>query len=121
MGSNVRSADDVLPPGQPAKIAEADAVRDDLTPKIRSLLKPDDAKDVDRLLGKPGLRPITLADLPSSFLTAMREKDGTFGRTVLVYPRPSHALWEGPPLVSFVTALRTIAATPYPGARPARV
>jgi predicted RND superfamily exporter protein len=121
MVSEIRSADDVLPPDQPAKITEAEAIREDLTPKLRSLLKPEDAKEVDRLLGKPNLRPVTLADLPASFLTAMREKDGSFGRTVLVYPRPNHALWEGPPLVSFVTALRTIAATPSPGTRPARV
>jgi predicted RND superfamily exporter protein len=49
----------------------------------------------------------------------MRERDGTVGKAVLVYPRPSHALWEGPSLAHFVDALRDIARTG--GVRPARV
>ncbi|MGH7284599.1 MAG: MMPL family transporter, partial [Polyangiaceae bacterium] len=40
-------------------------------------------------------------------------------KTVLVYPRPSKALWEGPSLVAFVKDLRALAAS-GPG-RPARV
>ncbi len=122
MISMVRSADDVLPPDEPAKIEEADAIREDLTPKIRSLLSADDKTEVDRLLGKPDLHPLTVAELPSTFTTAMRERDGTLGRTVLVYPRPSKALWEGPPLVAFVQQLRALAATGSgEGVRPGRV
>ena len=40
----------------------------------------------------------------------MLEKDGTFGNTeVLIYPRPSHGLWEGKPLIDLVASLRSIA------------
>jgi len=118
--SSVRSADDVLPRDQPAKIAVVDAIRRDLTPKLRASLSAEDAKALDLLLGQPKLRPVVLADLPTTFTEAMLEKDGTFGRTLLVYPRPSHELWEGPRLVAFVGALRAIARTPGPS-RPARV
>jgi predicted RND superfamily exporter protein len=120
--STVRGADDVLPVDQDAKIAIARAIREDLTPSIRAALKPADAKEVDLLLGKPDLVPLALADLPATFTQAMLERDGTFGRTVLIYPRPAHALWEGPPLVAFVATLRALAATPSPGrTRDARV
>ena len=109
--ASVRSADDVLPPDEGEKIALVSDIRDDLTPKIRSLLSRDDRTELERLLGQPELRPLTVDDLPASFTAAMREKDGTFGRTVLVYPRPVHELWEGPPLAAFVAALRRLAAT----------
>jgi predicted RND superfamily exporter protein len=106
----VRSADDVLPRDQVAKIDEAAAIREDLTPKMRSLIAPEKRKAIDRLLGKVDLSPIDAKDLPATFTTALREKDGTFGKSVLVYPRKSHALWEGPPLIGFVSQLRAIAA-----------
>ena len=122
MISSVRSGDDVLPPDQPAKIAMVQAIRKDLTPKIRAALSPEDVREVDCFLGKPDLRPLTVADLPTTFTEAMLEKDGTFGNTTLIYPRPSHGLWEGKPLIDLVASLRSIASTPVPGeARAARV
>jgi predicted RND superfamily exporter protein len=66
--------------------------------------------------------PLTLADLPTTFTEAMLEKDGSFGKTVLIYPRPNHGLWTRAPLLGFVSALRSLADTPSPGAaRPGRV
>jgi len=118
MVSSIRSGEDVLPPDEPAKIAVVEAIRRDLTPRIRHALSADDARQVDRLLGKKDLRPLTVADLPLTFTEAMLEKDGSFGRTVLIYPRPNHGLWEGGPLLSFVASLRSLAATT---SRPARV
>jgi predicted RND superfamily exporter protein len=124
MVSTVRSADDVFPPDQAAKVAILRAIRKDLTPRVRASLAPDDAKEVDRFLGKPDLSPLLVQDLPTTFTEALLERDGSFGRTVLVYPRPSHGLWEGPQLVAFVAALRTLAEVPAahdPSVRPARV
>jgi predicted exporter len=114
MVSTIRTADDILPPDQDAKVAITRAIRRDLSPKIRSLLSPKAAKEVDRLLGVGPLEPVTLADLPSTFTEAMVERDGSFGRTVLVYPKPGNALWAGEPLVQFVGTLRSIASTPLP-------
>ena len=124
MIAGIRTLDDVVPPDQEAKLAVVDAIREDLTPHIRSLLTADQKRVVDRLLGKDTLKPITAADLPSIFTTGLRERDGTMGRTVLVFPKPGHLLWEGRPLDEFVRTLRAAAAAPVPtvpGARPARV
>ncbi len=117
--SEIRTIDDVLPRDQLQKIAEASAIREDMTPKMRSLLTPERRADLDRLLGDEDVQPITVSDLPRTFLIGLVERDGTVGRTVLVFPRASKALWEGEPLVGFVDALRD--AGKIGGALPARV
>ncbi|WP_394822565.1 RND family transporter [Pendulispora albinea] len=122
MISNIRTIDDVLPGDQQAKFVEADAIRDDMTPNMRSLVPPEKKELMDRLLANDENKPVTFADLPHVFTTGLRERDGSYGRAVLVFPRPSHALWEGPPLAMFVESLRTIARDAVgPGAKPARV
>jgi predicted RND superfamily exporter protein len=115
----IRTLDDVLPPHQPEKIAEAAAIREDLTPKLRSLVAPDRRDALDRLLGNEDLRPITIDRLPRTFTVGLVERDGTAGRAVLVFPRWSPALWKGPPLAAFVGALREAATVG--GSKPALV
>lgn len=122
--ASVRTLDDVVPRDQTAKLEVIGAIREDLTPHIRSLLTADQQREVDRLLGKGSLQPIAAPDVPTTFTTGLRERDGALGRTVLVYPKPSHLLWEGPALDDFVRSLRAAAgaaATRVTGGRPARV
>jgi predicted RND superfamily exporter protein len=118
--SNIRTLDDVLPGDQEAKIAEAATIREELTPKLRSVLPPERRAELTRLLGDEDAKPVTLSDLPRTFTIGLLERDGTAGRTVLVFPRPgARALWEGPPLVAFVERLRAAGTAAAP--RPARV
>ena len=117
--SSIRTLDDVLPRDQETKIAEAAAIRDELTPKLWSLLSPERRADLEHLLGDDDPKPVSLSDLPRTFMIGLLERDGTAGRTVLVFPRPSKALWEGAPLVAFVERLRAAGAAATP--RPARV
>jgi predicted RND superfamily exporter protein len=121
MVSSVRTLDDVLPADQGAKIEQIRAIRQVLTPKIRSLLRADEQREVDRLLGSEALEPVGVDDLPRTFTLGLRERDGSTGETVLVYPRPSHALWDGATIARFVGTLRTVAASASPPSRPARV
>jgi hypothetical protein len=81
-------------------------IRDALTPKIRSLIDPEKRKKLDDFLGPADLAPVGLPDLPRSFLAGLREKDGTVGKTVLVYPRPSDTLWRAQAIHDFVKELR---------------
>src|ERR1700685_3822282 len=93
-----------------------------MTPNNRSLLPPDRRADIDRLLGEADLRPISVADLPPIFATAVRARDGAFGETALVSPRASGALWQGKPLIAFVAQLRELPkAATSAGGRPGRV
>ncbi len=120
--ASVRTVDDVVPPAQTDKLAVLESIRADLTPKIRSLMSPEQLQDIDRLLGEKPLSPITPAEVPAPLLMGLRERDGTLGREVLVYPRPSKSLWQGAPLAQFVAILRDHArTTTTPGQPPARV
>src|ERR1019366_4432404 len=65
--------------------------------------------------------PLTLAEIPPAFTTGLRERDGSVGRTVLVYPRPGQALWQGNLLADFVARLRAAAAVNSPPNRPGRL
>ncbi|MGH7436495.1 MAG: efflux RND transporter permease subunit, partial [Polyangiaceae bacterium] len=109
--ARVIGVDDVLPTDQEAKIAEAEKLRRAITPKIRSLLKPADEQRLDKVLGDEALKPIRAEDLPTTFTTGMRERDGSIGRAILVYPRPSDALWKADTLHLFVRTLRDLAAS----------
>jgi predicted RND superfamily exporter protein len=110
MVATIRTMDDVLPLDQDAKIAEARKIREDMTPHMRSLIPGDKRAEADRLLGNVD-RPLTIHDLPHRFMTALVERDGTYGRTVLVYPRQSRALWEGPGIEAFTQELRQTVRT----------
>jgi uncharacterized protein len=120
--ATVRTLDDVVPPAQNDKLAVLESIRADLTPKIRSLLSPEQLHDIDRLVGEKPLSAITPAEVPAPLLAGLRERDGTLGREVLVYPRPSKSLWHGAPLAQFVAILRDAArTTTMSGQPPARV
>lgn len=120
--TSVRTIDDVLPTGQDAKLAVLEEIRDSLTPRIRDALSPERQDLVRRLVDEGATSRITLSDLPRTFTIGLREKDGLLDRVVLVYPRPSRALWEGRALSSFVGELRaTVAPAALPGERAPRV
>ncbi len=121
--ARVVGADDVLPPDQPAKIREAARIRESADPEDSSSHTAQGPERCRSLSRSPLiLLPITVADLPHSFTEGLVERDGTIGRTVLVYPRPSNALWKADSIHRFVSTLRDIAATDVgDGSRPARV
>jgi len=107
--AEVRTADDVLPQHQPEKIAEVNAVKDALTPAVRAAIPKEKLDKLDEILGKGPLEPVAIKDLPSTFLTGLRERDGTVGRQILVYPRPNDFLWQAEPMHEFVKTLRDLA------------
>ncbi len=116
----IRTLDEVLPRDQPQKLVELAAIRRAMTPRVRSRVPEDKRAAVDRFLAGD-LRVLGADDLPASFTSGLRERDGSIGRTVLVYPKPNQALWQGPALVRMITALRGVAADIPPGQRPARL
>jgi predicted RND superfamily exporter protein len=122
VAANVRSLDDAVPLDQPAKIAEVARIRKQLTPAVRATLPPDQLAEIDRLLGTDDLQTIALADLPPSLTAGLREKDGTLGRVVLVFPKLTKRLWQPAQLQGYVAKLREVAARAVPpGARAGRV
>jgi predicted exporter len=118
----IRGLDDVLPRDQPAKLAEIEKLRAQLTPLLRAQLDADKLAAVDRLLGSAAPVPMSLDALPPALTAGLRENDGTIGRTVLVFPRLTKQLWQSDALEMFVSRLRAAAAAEVPpGGRPGRV
>jgi predicted RND superfamily exporter protein len=115
----VRTIDDVLPADQGAKLEELEALQEDLTPAIRASLAPEARERIDAWLAGPR-HPVGLDDLPRSFTLGLRERDGTVGRVVLVFPNPSGVWWDANAMADFVATLRTIARTAVPE-RPPRL
>jgi predicted RND superfamily exporter protein len=64
---------------------------------------------------------VGLADVPSSLTAGLRERDGTIGRTVLVFPQLTKRLWQTDELGFLVGRLRAAAVEAAPGVKPARV
>jgi uncharacterized protein len=106
MVASVRGANDVLPTDQQAKLAVVSDIREALTPKIRSLISEPRRKKLDEILGPADLAPLRAEDLPRAFTAGLRERDGTLGKTVLVYPRPSDTLWKAQAIHEYVETLR---------------
>jgi predicted RND superfamily exporter protein len=82
-------------------------------------MKDDERQAVERLLGSDELEPFGVQDLPPGLKTGLMERSGRIDRAVLVFPRPSRALWDGNTIERFVEALRGVAA--QSGGRPGRV
>jgi predicted RND superfamily exporter protein len=122
MVASVRTIDDLLPLDQAAKRDEVDAIRRKMTPRLRAHISDDDQRKMDQLIGKAPLPDIGEKEIPEVLTTGLRERDGSLGRAVLVFPNPTNALWRGATIAGFVTTLRQIAQTPVAiGGRPARV
>lgn len=122
MVASVRSIDDILPADQDERLKEIALIRKKLTPNIRAELTPEQTKNVETLLGREPPGRITADEIPETLLKGLLEHDGQAGRAVLVYPKPTAGLWEGPRNAAFVEALRAVALLPEKtGGRAARV
>jgi uncharacterized protein len=122
MIASIRTFDDLDPPNQDAKAEEVATIRQKMTPKLRARMSSEDRKRVDELLGPGPPARVTAAELPPTLTTGLRERDGTNGRVVLVFPNPAESWWRYETIAGFVGVLRDVARAPVAlGGRPARV
>jgi predicted exporter len=120
--ASVRTWDDVAPADQDAKAAELAILRRKLTANVRDHIAPGDLTKLDRLIGPNQMPRIDPAQVPDVLTRGLRERDGSTGRAVLVYPNPAASWWRGETITTFVHALRDAAQAPVAlGGRPARV
>jgi uncharacterized protein len=132
MIASIRTYDDVVPPDEDAKQAELAIIRRKMTPNVRAHMADADREKLDRLIGPPvttnsnatpaGSRAIRPEEVPDVLTRGLRERDGTVGLAVLVYPDPAQTWWRGETISTFVRSLRDVAQAPVAlGGRPARV
>jgi predicted RND superfamily exporter protein len=126
MIASIRTYDDVVPPDEAAKQAELAVVRRKMTPNIRSNMTATDRQKLNRLIGLDDTpsttEPIRPEEVPDVITRGLRERDGSVGRAVLVYPNPGESWWRGETIATFVRELRAAAEAPVAlGGRPGRV
>ncbi len=117
----VRTIEDVLPPDQEPKLEVLSEIREELTPKVRAALNEDQRKWADRFAGPELPGPLSIGDLPRTFTLGLRERDGSVGKIVLVFPSLDSTWWDANEIRDFVGALRAIAAEVTPGRPPPRL
>jgi predicted RND superfamily exporter protein len=105
---SVRTIADVLPADQDAKIALAQEIDEELTPRVRASLNDDQRTFVERFDQGSQRVPVTVDKLPRTFTLGLRESDGTLGKLVLVYPVLNAGWWDADQMRSFVAAMRAL-------------
>lgn len=83
----VRTLESVIPPDQDEKLPRLARLRDTLTDSRLARLDSQTRRRALDFRPPRDLRPVTLADLPSSIRLPLVERDGTAGRIALAYPR----------------------------------
>jgi predicted exporter len=126
MIASIRTWDDMVPPDEAAKQAELAVVRRKMTPNVRANITSADRAKLDQLIGPPDAPaetpPIRPEEVPDVITRGLRERDGTVGRAVLVFPNPAESWWSGATIATFVRELRAAAQAPTTlGGRPGRV
>ncbi len=109
MVSQIETSDDVLPRQQAQKIEIVRSIRRKLTPRILAAMSETQREQIQRYLGSDELTEVGPKDIPDGLWSGLREKDGTTGRIILVFPRPSDIWWHGPAITQYVGAMRAVA------------
>ena len=112
MVDQVRTLDDLLPPDQTARIRDVERTRKQLTANVRAHLTDQQRQQVDTVFGPDAAAPIAFDTIPETLLKGMKERNGRADSAVLVFPKLTAGLWDGPKNAAFVAALRDIARVP---------
>ena len=105
---SVRTIGDVLPGRQPEKLGVLGEIEEEMTPRVRASLDPAQREYVERFLGSERLTPLTFDRLPRTFTLGLRERDGSAGKLVLIYPELNGGWWDADQMRDFVRALREV-------------
>jgi uncharacterized protein len=107
--ADIRSAQQLLPDTRLAAIEEGKLLKAAITPKLRAQLKDSERDALDRALSEHSLVPLEAKDLPQAFAAGLRERDGTIGRTVLIFPKVGGGTWQADKLNGFASDVRAVA------------
>ncbi len=115
--SAVVGPEDLLPTDQAAKLVELEALRERLTPGIMHNLPTEQRGKIEKFMRAGVHGEVHAAALPELLAQGLRERDGTFGRTVLMVQSLHGATWDGVLTIRASAALRELAATATPPAQ----
>ena len=102
----VRSIRTFLPPTSEEAREEAIALKNVITPKIRSELDEEQRRALDMSTSERALQPLQQQDIPPVMLTGLLEFDGQADRSVLIFPRLGEGTWDTRRALDFTNDLR---------------
>jgi predicted RND superfamily exporter protein len=114
--ASVTSLADVIPRDQEKKLVILRDIQRTLTDRVVSQVPEKDRAQVQRLRRSTQLRAVSIDDLPDHVRRLLREKDGSAGRLVLVYPKLNATAAEGRRQIHFAHAIRRTAERADPRA-----
>jgi predicted RND superfamily exporter protein len=117
VASRVVGPRDLVPSDQAAILAELKAVTRRLTPAVMQSLPDAERSRLSRFVAASEHGEIRPEDLPPLLAQALRERDGTWGRTLIVEQAIGGATWDGRLTVQSVATLEAIAHTVSPPAQ----
>ncbi len=113
----VRSLRDILSPRRAEALVEVRKIRETVTPRMKQSLTAEERRVVERATSDEALRVLTPEMLPKVFSAGLREVNGRFDRSVLVFPKLDSGTWDGARIAAFTADLReaaTIDGRPEP-------
>ncbi len=114
--SRVVTPDEVLPLDRAERHTEIQAISNLLTPLVRAALPDGVREPLESLVRTAEAPPLTPGEIPELLVLGLREKDGRFGRTVLLLQSLDGSTWNGALTIRAAAALRDIAAQVTPAA-----
>ena len=111
--SHIQSLDDLVPPDQPARIAELATLRGLLSDEAIAELPPADAADARALRPPVELAPIRDRDVPEDLAWPFTEADGSRGKIVLAMPGWGYDNWHARDIVRFADDMRALDLGPH--------
>lgn len=106
--SSVLSLDMLVPPDQAGRIEVLRRIRKTMSDDLLSNLEDDARKQAESYRPPEELVPYTLADLPETLRADFREKDGSEGRVVLVFPNYKLNLYDADEIHRVAEVMRSI-------------
>jgi predicted RND superfamily exporter protein len=122
MVDQVRTLDDLLPPDQNQRRRDIARTRKKLTANVRANLTDEQRRRIEVLFPPEPVPAIVPGEIPDTLLKGLKERSGRADAAVLVFPKLTAGLWDGPKNAAFVAAMRDVARVPEQlGGRAARV
>jgi predicted RND superfamily exporter protein len=115
--SSIIAPQDLVPTEQPAKLEALLGLRERLTPSVMSKISPDERARIERFVRPVEDGEISPSSLPLLLSQGLRERDGTFGRTVLMEQSVHGATWDGRLAMKASQALEEVARSVTPPAQ----
>ncbi len=103
-----KTLDSMVPKDQPQKMDILASMRKMLESSTLKFLNEDQLKEVRKFQAQINLRPIALNDVPPTVTNKFEEIDGSKGKIVYVYPKPTANLWNGRELIRFADIIREV-------------